>query len=314
MLKKQMMIVMVSACVCVLLACGAKEIQRQPRHQQAAENELVEGNTWYMRGCYNKASDYFEKALERFSACDNLEGVAKSMNNLGSLHRASKELDSALMFFDESFRLFKRINLPLGQVQALSNKAAVYMDMDQLAQAESVLDQADTLALKNAIIYPPLLSNRALLLIRQAKTREAETLLSQALIQTSAAKAFEYATINHAMGLLMETRGDNDRAITYYTTALDTDRNSYFIRGIAADLSALGRVYLAMGQNDDAADALYRGLKIQTLVGDADAAEKTSVLLKRCLEAMGEKTPDMRITDHFLTQWANGDIVSGPCD
>lgn len=313
MTKNQKISLIASILLSFLLACGSKNIPIQSRHQKAANDEIVAGNTWYMRGCYDKAAIHFEKALERYSASDDLEGVAKSLNNLGSLHRAQKDPDSALMFFDESERLFKRMDLTLGQIQALSNKAAAYMDMNRLDLAVSLLDQADALARAKTLTYPPLLSNRALLLIRQNQSQEAETLLHQALTMTSEDKAFEYATIVHAMGLLMEKRGDHDQALTYYNRALDTDRKGFFIRGIAADLTALGRVYLAMNQNENAADALYRGLKIQTLMGNADEAEVLSVLLKQCLEAMGENSPDMRVTDHFLKQWAGGDIVAGPC-
>lgn len=299
--------------LCCLVVFSCSKSPRLPRHQKAAINDLAEGNVWYMRGCYDKAADYYEKALERFSAHDDQEGVAKSLNNLGTLYRSRKDLDSALKCFIEAEGLFKTLDLSLDRIQALSNTAAVHMDMEQFVWAASALDQADALAKEKNLVHPPLLSNRAVWLIRQNKTEDAETLLTRALSLSSPSKAFEYATITHAMGLLMETKKEYGQALTWYTQALDTDRRAYFIRGIATDLTALGRVHLALGDHETAADILYRGLKIQTLLGSADEAETVSSLLKTCLEALGDKAPSRPVTDYYLKQWADGHIISGPC-
>lgn len=319
--RKALMVIfrMISLWTLVLLACGltacsAKESSRLPRHQKAATLDLVTGNSWYMRGCYDKAADSFEKALERFSASDDQHGVAKTLNNLGTLFRAQKDTDTALACFEEAERMFGRLYLPLDRIQALSNAAAVHMDMDRTDRAGAMLDRAETLAREQTLTHPTLLSNRALWLIGQDRTGEAEPLLVEALALSSQDKAFDYATITHAMGRLMEKKGDYEKALTYYTQALDTDRQAYFIRGIAADLTALGRVYLVMEQYETAADYLYRSLSIHTLVGSADEAQIVSTLLKTSLEAQGDQAMGRPVTDHFLKQWAGGNIISGPCD
>ena len=298
----------------VFAACGKKTVVGQSRHNKAAIREINEGNAWYMRGCYHKALEHFHKAYERYTISDDQDGVARSLNNLGSLYRATKDHDSALAFFDGAERIFTRINQTRGLVQTLSNKAALFTDMGNLAAAESALDQADSRAQKENIILPTLSSNRALIRIRQKKYDEARALLNLAMAQSSESRPFEYATINHAMGLFMETAGDPDQALEFYTKALEADRKANFSRSIAADLAAIGNVHIARGRHELALDYLYRSFQIQTLMDDVDGAEKTTVLLKRCIEALGDKKQDTRVTEHFLKRWSESKRPVGACE
>lgn len=298
----------------VLWACGSKNIPTQSRHWKAANKDMIEGNTWYMKGCMSKAAGYFDKALERFSAYDDQEGVAKCLNNLGSIYRIQKDRDTALLFFDEAKRIFSELQHPLGQIQALSNKAAVFIDMEQYDKASSVLDQADTLAGSLTLLFPSLLSNRALILIHQKNYEKAQILLDRARLTISKDKPFEEATLLHVTGVLMENMEKYDEALGHYASALETDRREYFLRGIAADLTAMGRVYIAQGQHGKALFVLYRSMKVRSLLGDGSESEDTSALLKTCLSTLGPKAPDTRITDLMLNQWAKGDTLAAPCE
>ena len=312
--KKWVIGLFVAIVLVVGVACGHKPVQTQSRELKAATFEIIEGNRWYMKGCYEKAFGHFANAYERYSISDNEDGVARSLNNLGSLYRAKKDWDSALLFFDEAARIYSRMGNYTDLTQTLSNKASVYIDRDMPAKAESALNDADKTARDHGVIYPPLLSNRAMLCITQKKMGDAKKLLATALMQTSSAKPFEYATILHAMGLCMEKDGDHAQALSYYTKALEIDRNEQFVRSIAMDLDAIGSVYLTMGDHENAADYLYRSLKIHTLLADSNGAEQTSKKLKICIEAMGDKKPITRITDYFLKRWAADEKTIGACE
>lgn len=306
--------IFMTAALLATVACGGKNVQTQPPHWKAANNDMIEGNTWYMRGCLDKAAIYFDKALERFSAFDDREGVAKCMNNLGSIARIKKDRDTALLLLDQARMIFAEINQPMGQIQALSNQAAVHIDMGQYTEAETALDQAESLAATHMLAYPPLSSNRALVLIHGKDFDNARALLDQAMMNTTPEKPFEWATLQHVTGFLMESMGHLDKALPHYESALETDRSHYFLRGIAADLAAMGRVFMALDQPDKAVTVLYRSLGVSTLLGDGADAGETSALLKTGLTTLGERAPDTRITDLMLNQWAKGDTVSAPCE
>ncbi|MFA6012422.1 MAG: tetratricopeptide repeat protein [Desulfobacteraceae bacterium] len=294
-------------------SCTNKAPVQPPKFNKAAARDVIAGNTWYMKGCYHKALESFHKAYEKFTACDDQEGIARTLNNLGSLYRAEKDYDSALLFFDEARRIFSSIGESRGLVQTLSNKAAVYTDMNDLAKAEAALDEADAIALNKTIVLPTLKSNRALVCIRQKKTDQAKTLLTEALSMTSEDKPFEYSTITHAMGVLMETSGEPDQALVYYNKALEADRKASYSRNTATDLSDIGRVLIAQGKHEEALDVLYRSFNIQTLLDDPIGAEATSVQIKLCLETLGDKKPDIRVKEHFLKRWSEGEKKAGLC-
>lgn len=297
----------------VSAGCGKKTPVQQPKFNKGAARDVIEGNTWYMKGCYLKALESFHKAYEKFTAVDDQEGIARTLNNLGTLYRAEKDYDSALLFFDEARRIFSSIGESRGLVQTLSNKAAVYTDMNDLKKAESALDEADSIAASKTIGLPTLKSNRALVCIRQKKNDQAKMLLTEALAMTLEAKPFEYATITHAMGVLLETSGEPDQALVYYKIALEADRKAGYSRNTATDLSDIGRVLMAQGKHEEALDVLYRSFNIQTLLNDPTGAEATSVQIKLCLETLGDKKPDIRVKEHFMKRWAEGEKKAGLC-
>lgn len=298
----------------LLLSCGGKNVETQPPHQASANGDLILGNTWYMRGCSDKAALYFDKALEKFSAYDDRKGVATCLNNLGNLARIRKDLDTALLYLDESERIYTQINHAEGQVRVLSNKAAVYLDRGDLESAGAALDRAGALAQNHAVSFLPLGSNRILLLVEKNQIDQAKALMDQVLLSASPEKPFEWATLQHVAGYLMESAQQYEQALSYYTTALASDRKHYYLRGIADDLTAMGRVYVAMDRREEALDTLYRSMKVRTLLGDGVGIEETSTVLKQCLTTLGEKAPDTRITEDMLRLWSKGDTVAAPCE
>jgi len=99
-----------------------------------------------------------------------------SLNNMGNVYRVTGDIDSTLLFFDESLAIYSDIDDPLGGVQVLCNKAAALIDGGRLETAETVLNTAEEIAEKNRISFGPLLSNRGILLIKKAQYKRAEAL------------------------------------------------------------------------------------------------------------------------------------------
>lgn len=299
--------------ILVLSSCAKKAEISEPRFNKAATRDIIEGNTWYMRGCYVKALESFNKAHEKFVAQDDQDGTALALNNIGTVYRATKDLESALLFFDEARRIFRITGDSKGLVQSLANKAATLADMSELEKAEKVLSEADKTAEENNVVMPTLKSNRAVLLIKQDRITEAENLLVEAEALTTPARNFEYATIAHGLGLCAEKKGDFKEAIRYYTLALESDRKAGYSKNIALDLAAMGRVSAAMKNHDEALDLYYRSMNILVLLEDTEEAEELSVKIKESLEAAGENKPDLRIREHFLNTWSKGEKKAGLC-
>jgi tetratricopeptide (TPR) repeat protein len=282
-----------------------------PEHITAGTKEMARGITRYNKGCYKDALEYFLRAHELFVAADQLSGVAMSLNNMGNVYRATGDIDSALLFFDESLAIYSDIGDPLGGVQVLCNKAAALIDGGRLEKAETVLNTAEKMAEKNRISFGPLLSNRGILLIKKAQYKNAEELLQMVLANTDPENLSEFATVNFALGNLMVETQRYEKAMDFFKTALKADRLSGGNKNIADDLAALGSDCLKLGEDELAGNFFKRSVEIYALLGNHKNAQN----IMEKLEKVSEKTGmDLSITKHFVNRWLEGKALGSLCD
>lgn len=293
-------------------ACaGGNSANKIPEHITAGTKKMTRGIARYNKGCYKDSLEYFFRAHELFVASDQLSGVAMSLNNIGNVYRVTGDIDSALLFFDESLAIYSDIGDHLGGVQVLSNKAAALIDGGSLEKAEKVLNTAEEMAEKNRISFGPLLSNRGILLIKKAQYRRAEELMQTALANTDPENLLEFATVNFGLGNLMFETQRYEKAIDFFKTALKADRLSGFNKSIADDLAAIGSACLKLGKDEIAVNFLKRSVEIYALIGNH---KKVQNIMEK-LEMVSEKTGmDLSITKHFVNRWLEGKALGIPCE
>jgi protein O-GlcNAc transferase len=290
---------------------GANSAKIMPEHITAGTEEMARGITSYNKGCYKDALEYFLRAHELFVAADQLSGVAMSLNNMGNVYRVTGDIDSALLFFDESLEIYSNIGDPLGGVQVLSNKAAALIDVGRLEKAENVLNTAEEMAKKNRISFGPLLSNRGILLIKKAQYKRAEELMQTVLADTDPENLSEFATVNFALGNLMFETQRYGKAMDFFKTALEADRLSGLNKSIADDLDAMGTACLKLGKDELAGNYFKRSVEIYALMGN----HKNVQNIMEKLEKVSEKTGmDLSITKHFVNRWLEGKSLGTPCE
>ena len=289
---------------------GGNAVKKKPDHIVSGMKEIRKGAAWYKRGCYNRSLEYFFRAHELFAASDQLDGVAMSMNNIGNIYRIMEDIDSSLLFFEESITIYQDIKDYSGLVQALSNKAAVLIDSDRLKEAAGVLRLAEDIAQKNSIPANHILNKWGILFIRQKEYSRAEEILNSALANTDPANHSEYATVNFALGTLMRETGRYEKAIYFFKAALDTDRLSGFHKGIADDLTAIGDINFSQSKYEQAVNFFKRSIKIYALI---ENRKKVSEVMDRLVKAAEKADLDISITKHFVRTWLEGKAFENPC-
>jgi len=290
---------------------GGNAVKKKPDHIVSGMKEIRKGTTCYKRGCYNRSLEYFFRAHELFAASDQLDGVAMSMNNIGNIYRIMEELDSSLLFFEESIGIYQDIKNYKGLVQALSNKAAVLIGADSLEEAAGILKSAEDIARKNNIPTGHILNNRGILFIRQKEYSRAEEILNSALTNADPENYSEYATINFALGNLMCETGRYEKAVYFFKAALEADRLSGFHKGIADDLSAIGNVNFSQGKYELAVNYFKRSIKIYALIQNRS---KVSEIMKKLDIASEKSGQDISVTKHFIDKWLEGKDFESPCN
>jgi tetratricopeptide (TPR) repeat protein len=296
----------------VFFACaGGKTIHKEPRHLTASMKAITQGVAEYDKGCYHRSLEDFFRAHELFSASDQLDGVAMSLNNIGNVYRIIGDMESSVLFLEESYDIYTHIEDHKGMVQVLSNKAAAHIENNRLEDAAKALDTAEEIARKNRIVYIPLLSNQGILFTKQKDYPRAEQTLEEALKKVDPKNFSEYATVNFAFGNLMFESGHDERAVEFYKIALAADRSSGFYNGIADDLAAIGAAYMRLGQNELATNYYKRSIKIYALINNK---KEVKVILDK-LEHMAKSSgDDISVTLHFVNQWLDGKSQEGPCN
>ena len=294
-----------------LFACaGGNSVKKKPEHIISGIKEIKKGTAWYQRGCYKRSLEHFFRAHELFAASDELTGVAMSMNNIGNIYRIIGDINSAVLFFEESFDIYTDIKDYEGMAQALSNKAAALIDDGRIEEAADVLSRVEGIVQKREMVFTPLLNNQGILLIKKGKYKCAEEVLEKALANTDPSKLSEFATVNFALGNLMVETERYEKAVECFEAALTADRASGFHKGIADDLAAIGSACLSQGKDRLAVKYFKRSVKIYAIIENKEKVDKIMDQLDRVSKKAGL---DISITKRFVKTWVEGKAFESPC-
>jgi len=297
--------------LCLLFSCGGgKSTVRGSDPTVPATRELHKGVAWYQKGCYHASLPYLMRAHERFTALDDLPGIAMCMNNIGNVYRKIGDSRSAILFLESSHAIYMDLEDNQQAARALANKAAVLIEDDRLAEAEAVLETARDLSGDSGNPNVFLLNNQAVLLIRKKDYAAAEKLLMRARDASDQKNLVELATVNFSLGNLMTETGRYDDALNYFEQALSADRKTEFHDGIAGNLAAIASVYELQGDHAIAANYYQRSVKIYALLGHAPKVIETMELLETSAAA---GHVDITVTRHFVGKWSKGEMLGGIC-
>ncbi len=296
------------AAVAVTACGGGKPVKVTPPHLEAGTEQIIEGSTSYKKGCYKQAFEHFFRSHELYTASNQMEGVAMSLNNLGTVYRATGDPESALACFDKTIEIYRDLGSEAGEMQALCNKAAVLVDLGWLDQAEAILD--DVAKRPGGSSFLPLLNNRGVLLTKKKAYADAEKVLTEAL-KAAGPDSSSLATVNSALGnLMIETKRYKD-AVAFFEAALRADREEGFYRGMADNLRGIGRAYLEIGERAKAVKYWEQSAKIYAVLGLGTEAGRTMADIKAAVPGTGI---DIRITELFVKRWLEGKLYEKPCE
>lgn len=303
------LIVVVS--VTMVFACaGGNSKQITPDHLTSGMRQVKKGNDLYQRGCYKRSLEHYLRANEKFSLSDQMDGVAMSLNNIGNVYRALGDYTSAILFFDEAYHTYRRIQDTRAMVRVLSNKAATLLEKEEFGKAESVMENAQDLALESGMTDRPLTRNRGILVAKKGDYQTAEKILIDSLAAVDPTNLPEVAATNVAIANVLVDTNRHRKAIGFLEAALSADQWAGFYRGMADDLAAIGSAYHQLNDNRSAGEYYQRSLKIYALIGNR---EKVEEVLDQ-LESIGEMTElDLDVTRHFVERWLKGE-ADGPCE
>jgi len=217
------------------------------------------GNVAYYEGDTKRAFENYKSALSLFSATDNKQGQAMSLNNLGNIYRTWGDHSSALRHYNKAVQLDKKGKNTKGITSRNLNIGLTYKEMEEDDKAMDHFNLALKLSVKSddkkgmARAY----NNLGLMSIEEG---DADTALDHFL------KAYEIdVELNDRRGLssrlnnmamLHKKSGDHDRALSLLKKSLTLSESYEDKTGIMNNLSNIIKVCQDMG--DYAATEKYK--------------------------------------------------------
>jgi len=298
--------------ITLLTACaGARPAPDTSEAQKAGHRETAKGNDWFRKGCHRSAWESFLRAHRHFVLAGDPVGEAMALNNMGTVYRATGDISGALVLFDEAVALHRHLPEASGLLQSLSNRAAALIDDNRLEEAAGAIASAQQVADRLKIPFSPLRVNQGIY-YRKKGDFEAAKKFFETAVQTAKPRNFgQIATAQSALGNLLLDKDQTKAALPHLAAALEADRASGNLPGIADDLAAIGNAYIRQGDIIQGVDYLKRGLLSYAAMGDKKQAETILVTLEKiCREA------DCRLEGirHLATQYLEGPLSQGLCD
>jgi len=309
---KQYVVLIIAVFSVFFMACGSVEtVSSVFDGFPHGKREINKGTVMYKKGCYRQSLRHFYRAHEIFSASDDLEGVALSLNSIGNIYMTAGNAAKAEMYYEEALQIYTRINNRNGIMQALSNLSAAMIDTERFESAGKTLDRLEDMVKQKDDLYVSYLRNKGIYFLKQKAYIKAEKALNFALDVISNNDLTETASVNFAMGNLMMKTERIEEAIDFFMAALFADKKTGFSTGIACDLEALGRAYFLIEKNDESVDFFKRSIKIYAMTGNR---EKVETIAEQLAIASKRSGVDTGVTVQFVKKWAEGDVLTSFCE
>jgi tetratricopeptide (TPR) repeat protein len=296
----------------IFLACSGPETIRKGNNRiRLSNSEVDSGNRLYRRGCYRQSLSHFFRAFELFASSDRLRGTAMCLNNIGNVYHSLDDTETALSFYNEAYSTYRTLGDQKNEIHSLTNIAAALIDCNQLSKAEEVLINAENIANQVNISFPPLLTNKGILLTKIQKYDKAQITLTLALKKTDPEAAAAIAPIHFALGTLMMKTNRYAEAISFFHKALRADQETSFHKGIADDLTFIGDSLIFLGKQKEAASYYKRGIMIYALI---NKKEKKLETIKKLAVISEQEGADLFITNFFIEKWQNNGVGNAICN
>lgn len=250
-------------------------VQHTERNEQAS-SFLKMGLKQHQGGHYPKACAFFKKALASYSSVDDGGGVAESYCGLGRSQMAMEELEKAETSFQQAHLAAKGSGFVDLEAQALGGLGAVALHRNQPDQAISLFEKALALPLvQQSSTRATVLHDLGAAHQKLGDNSKALPLFESALgLHETLRDLMGIATDCYSLALMYEAENNNVLALEYARRALNHDKRAENPYGVAQDLTLLGTLSSANGQEDQAQDYLRRANLAWGALGRSDQCQK----------------------------------------
>lgn len=223
-------------------------------------------------GEFDKALEYYKKALKLYEELGRKERIANQLGNIGIVFNIKGELDKALEYFEKALKLFEESGGKEGIAAQLGNIGIVYKNKGEFDKALEYL--------KKALEIDEELGEKEGIAIQLGN-----------------------------IGIVYKNKGEFDKALDYFKMALKLNEELERKKGIANQLGNLGVIYGIRGEFNKALEYFEKALIIFKEMGSKIEIAKT---LMNMGDIFIQKMNKKRAMDYYLEahSLAKGSYIS----
>ena len=231
----------------------------------------TQGVSFYFRGDYAKAIDYYTQSLKIKEDIGDKQGIAASLNNIGSIYKDQGDYAKAIDYYTQSLKIKEDIGDKQGIATSLNNIGIIYKIQGDYAKAIDYYTQSlkisEEMGDKQGIASS--LNNIGIIYSDQGDYAKAIDYFTQSLkIREEIGDKQGIAVSLNNIGSIYKDQGDYAKAIDYYTQSLKIKEDIGDKQGIATSLNNIGIIYKDQGDYAKAIDYYTQSLKIFEEIGD----------------------------------------------
>jgi len=251
----------------------------------------LQGVSWYVRGEYSKAQEYYTRSLKVYEEIGDQSGVAASLNNIGLVAKNQGNNSKALSYYTRSLKIHEQTGNQEDMANSINNIGIIYRDQGDFPKA---LDQyirslklREQIGDQNGVASS--LANIGLIYSSQADYPKALDYFSRSLeIFEKTGDQKNIATDLNNIGTVYKDLKDFPKALDYFTRSLIIHEQSGNPLGIASSLANSGSIYSIQGDYQKALENYTRCLNIFEQMGDQQRIAGTLVNIGRIKQDQGE--------------------------
>jgi tetratricopeptide (TPR) repeat protein len=243
------------------------------------------GNVSIRLGEYEKAIEFYKKALDIYHMIGDAQGEGKVLGNMGNVSIRLGERDKAFDVYEKALEIYHRIGDASGEGKVLGNMGIAYADLGEFAKAISFYEKQLEISrlIKDPESEANALGNMGLAYIDLGEYRRAIGFYRKQLEitrRTGDAQGEGNALGN--MGNAHTALGEYAKAIDLYKEQLEIHRRIGYLLGEGNALGNMGLAYAKMGMHEEAhrcfgaSSGIFHGLGLKDVVAKIEEMKQNA--------------------------------------
>ncbi|MBC7862981.1 MAG: tetratricopeptide repeat protein [Bacteroidia bacterium] len=262
------------------------------------------------RSDYQKAIEYYLKALQMNEELGDKNGIARDLLNIGTVYKDQAEYSRALEYYFRSLKISEESDLKEMEANILGNIGIVYQNEgDQKSAIDYLLKSlkmSEEIGLKK--LYANNLANIGNVYRKLRINKKALAYFERALkINEEMNDQVAFSKNLGNLGNIYLEEGNYPEALRYYKKALIIGEKLGDKDAIATDLGNIGLLYTKTGKLNEAEESLLKALAISNEIKAIDLVEGHELCLSELYKAM--KKPGLAF-EHYKKYVAAKDKIN----